>query len=203
MNGIRPTENATKEDSDAMKAQLDRRRPDDVRTLVVLICLAYGLRRGEVCGLNVADFRTHEGHPVLHVETLKQRDRRVKRLVPIAAEDAAILQKYVRQEHGTTPAATDPLILTAGARFPFRVGRLTARTIEYQLRRLRTAAGITKRLTAHSFRHGFATQLIQSGADLRTVQDLMGHASIASTQVYLHSTFGRGVEAIRRMGSGA
>ncbi|MBI5487419.1 MAG: tyrosine-type recombinase/integrase [Deltaproteobacteria bacterium] len=203
MRGARPTEPATAEDLDAMLARLDLRRTDDNRVAAILAALAAGLRRGEVCGLNVADFRKHEDQPVLHVETLKRRDQRVKRLVPLSPTQAATIAKYIRLEHGSDPEGSSPLFRTSGTRYPFRKDRLTARAVEYNIRRLRKRAGIERRLTAHSFRHGFATRLLQTGADLRTVQALLGHASIASTQVYLHSAFGRQVEAVRRLGDGA
>ncbi|MBI4918092.1 MAG: tyrosine-type recombinase/integrase [Acidobacteria bacterium] len=168
----------------------------------ILVALAAGLRRGEICNLNVADFRTHEDHPVLHVETLKRRGERVKRLVPLTPARAAIIVKWlsVRGRRNADPNA--PLFLTSKKHYPFREVRATARTIEYQLRRLRSEAGISRRITAHSFRHGFATRLLQGGTDLRTVQELLGHASIASTEIYLHTSFGRTAEAVERLEGG-
>ncbi len=200
--GIRPTEPATAADVEAMFAQLDLRRKEDIRVAAILVALAAGLRRGEICNLNMADFRTHEDHPVLHVETLKRRGERVKRLVPLTPARAAIISKWlgVRGRRNSDPNA--PLFLTSGKHYPFREERATARTIEYQLRRLRSEAGISRRLTAHSFRHGFATRLLQGGTDLRTVQELLGHASIASTEIYLHTDFGRTAEAVERLDRG-
>jgi integrase len=180
-----------------MRSKLDHRRHDHVRLAALLVALDSGLRRGEICGLNVSDFRDHEGCPVLHVATLKRRGR-VKRLVPLPPADAAVLKKFVRLEHGPAPTQEAPLFRTTGQRFPFRVCRLTPKAVAYNLARLLKAAGICKRLTAHSFRHGYATRLLQSGADLKTVQVLLGHASLSSTEVYLHSDFQRQVEAVRR-----
>lgn len=67
-------------------------------------------------------------------------------------------------------------------------GRLTARSIERIIKQLAIKAGIQKKVTPHVIRHSFATDLLQNGADLRSVQALLGHANIATTQVYTHVT---------------
>lgn len=66
--------------------------------------------------------------------------------------------------------------------------RLTARSVERLVKKYAAEAGITKKITPHSLRHGFATDLIQAGADLRSVQMLLGHAQITTTQIYTHFT---------------
>jgi site-specific recombinase XerD len=198
MTGVRPTETATREQIEKMKAQLDARKKEDVRILALLVALAAGLRAGEVRGLNVEDFKHHDGQPVLHVLTLKRRGKVVKRLVPLTTADAATLAKYVGQQHAKQTDAKAPLFTTSAKHYPFLEQRLTSKAITYHLRRLREQAGIDRRLTAHSFRHGFATSLLHAGADVRSVQELLGHASLASTEVYLHSSFARQVEAVAR-----
>ena len=67
-------------------------------------------------------------------------------------------------------------------------GPLTPRSIERLVARYALEAGITKRITPHTMRHTFATDLLRSGADIRSVQSLLGHASITTTQVYTHVT---------------
>ena len=67
-------------------------------------------------------------------------------------------------------------------------GPLTPRSIERLVQRYAKEAGITKRITPHTFRHTFATDLLMAGADVRAVQDLLGHASITTTQIYTHIT---------------
>ncbi|MBI2451087.1 MAG: tyrosine-type recombinase/integrase [Parcubacteria group bacterium] len=66
--------------------------------------------------------------------------------------------------------------------------RLTSRTIERLIKKYATQAGIAKKVTPHSLRHLFATDLLQNGADLRSVQSLLGHANVSTTQIYTHFT---------------
>lgn len=199
MIGSRPTQIATLDDVRAMLDALDNRRTSHVRVAAILHALAAGLRRGEVCGLTVADFCEVDGRRCLHVVTLKQR-REIMRLVPLGAIAAAGVAKYIAQEHGKTADPAAPLYRTAATRHPFAVGPLTGKGIACALRIAKRLAGQSRRLTAHSFRHGFATALVQTGADITTVKELLGHAHIGSTQRYLHTTRARCIEAVDRLG---
>ncbi len=67
-------------------------------------------------------------------------------------------------------------------------GRLTPRSIEMMIKIYAAKAGITKKVTPHVMRHSFATELLNNGADIRSVQQLLGHASITTTQIYTHVT---------------
>jgi integrase/recombinase XerC len=201
MPGQRPTEPTTPQDIEAMRAALDLRKRGDVRLAAMLVVLAHGLRRGELIALRVGDFRLNEDVSVLHTPTLKKRGAAVtKRLVPLSSvEDAALLQRYVKQEHGTQPDAEAPLFQTSDQHWPFRRVAATAKTVSYNLAQLRKRAGISKRLTAHSWRHGFATSLLRSGADVESVRQLLGHAHLGFTQRYVHSDFATQVAAVQRL----
>ena len=67
--------------------------------------------------------------------------------------------------------------------------RLTTRAVEQNLDKLSVKAGVQTHLNPHKLRHSFATELLQGGADLRSVQEMLGHASLAATQVYTHLDF--------------
>ena len=122
---LRPTEPFEVADVRRMKAALDLRRRADVRTAALLVALCLGLRQGEIQRLTVADVIVVGGTTCLSVETLKQRSaRRRRRLVPIAnVEDAALLGRYLRQEHGPSPERACLLFRTAGVDATETTGR--------------------------------------------------------------------------------
>ena len=196
----RPTEPLTGGEFAQMLACLDRRRRDDVRVGALLIALRVGLRRGEVIGLRLRDVLAVDGRVALSVRTLKQRSRRPReRVIPISNEDAAALVlKYVAQVHRAShPDA--PLFSTMGKHGPWMKTAITPKAIDYWVKRMAVRAGIRKRITAHSFRHGCATDMLRGGSDLRTVQQVLGHASIASTSAYLHTSYERCADAVARL----
>jgi integrase/recombinase XerD len=198
---LRPTRPFEPAEIRAMRATLDLRRRADVRLGALLVALCLGLRRGEIQRLTLGDVIVVGGNTCLSVETLKQRSARKRlRLVPVSrANDVALLERYVRQEHGASAERGELLFRTAATRYPFKKGPMTARAIEHAIKRLARRAGIDRRAHAHAFRHAFATELLRSGADLRVVQELLGHRSISSTAVYLHASFERCTEAVERL----
>ncbi len=179
----------------------DKRTTQGKRDAAVLSLLARtGIRKGELINLTIGDFAA--GPPAgVTVRTLKQRGKGKPRTIPLTAETAGLITDYLKTRvNGTIPAAADPLFLTSGKHGPWRARGLTASAVEGILARALAKAGITAHVTPHSLRHNFATKLLRSGSDLKTVQDLLGHRSIGSTQVYLHSHPSRLREAVTGLG---
>ena len=137
---------------------------------LLLLLYGAGLRIGEALGLT--------GAALPLGETLRVTGKRNKtRVVPILPAVAGAVARYV--EVCPYPIAKDaPLFLGA------RGGPLAPGVVRASVRTARRALGLSERTTPHALRHSFATHLLAGGADLRSLQELLGHASLASTQVY-------------------
>lgn len=134
-----------------------------------------GLRVSELCGLRVSnvDFREQ----LLRVQGKGRKERQV----PIGEPALAAIQLYWLQLP-EPPTAEQPVFL-AGRDKPAAV---SPRVIQLRLKRYLAAAGLDPHLTPHKLRHSYATHLLDAGADLRSVQELLGHAHLVTTQVYTH-----------------
>ncbi len=158
----------------------------DFRELAILETLyATGMRLSEIAGLNLADLD-------LVSDQVKVRGKGKKeRLLPLGSYAVRALRRYYR--------ARDQLLagLPAGkgdqraAFLSHRGARLTPRGIQGIVRRCFAAIGARAGLKTHSLRHSFATHLLDAGADLRAVQELLGHSSLSTTQVYTHTSVER------------
>jgi integrase/recombinase XerC len=136
-----------------------------------------GLRIGELCALKVADIDAHER--VVRVRGKGGKER----LVPIGAPALRALREY--WEHlPQTPGPADPAFLAGTA----LVDPVYPRLVQLRLKHYLERAHLDPRLTPHKLRHSYATHLLDAGADLRSVQELLGHAHLATTQVYTHVT---------------
>jgi len=195
----RPTEFLEADEVRRLLSMPDRRTHQGRRDAAVLRVLAEaGLREGELCSLVVENVKTVQGRECLHFESLKKRSgRRVLRIVPLTAEAVAEIRRYWLAEYRTsTPANELPVFRTLGQRGPYAKGPLTPKAVDGIVSRSVLLAGIRKRVTPHSLRHTCATALLRAGADLETVRVILGHASIATTARYLHSTVERSAEAV-------
>lgn len=114
-----------------------------------------------------------------------------ERMVLFGATAAQALTQYVHHER-VAPSAGDPLFTNPRGR------RLTTRTVQNVVRRWAAQAGLPPSTTPHTLRHSFATHLLDGGADLKTVQQLLGHANLATTQVYTHVSVERLREAVAK-----
>jgi integrase/recombinase XerC len=134
------------------------------------ILYASGLRVAECCGLDVEDLDGALGT----VRVLGKGAR--ERVVPVG--EAALLAVAAYLE--LSPATSGPLFRNR------RGGRLTTRSVHRIVRYEARAAGLARRVTPHTLRHTFATHLLGEGADLRLIQELLGHRRLSTTQRYTH-----------------
>jgi integrase/recombinase XerC len=138
-----------------------------------------GLRVSECCALDLDDVDRQERDVALvHVRRGKGGKAR---LVPVGGKALAALDAYleVRDRLAGDPSGQSALFRN------HRGGRLTVRAVQQHMRRDVIRAGVPS-ATPHALRHSFATHLLDGGADLRAIQELLGHASLSSTQVYTH-----------------
>lgn len=161
---------------------LDAPPPDEpigIRDRAILELLyACGLRVSELTGLD----RHRVDLPNLQVRVIGKGNK--ERRVPMGEEARERLHRYLEGPYRAW-SATRP----TEAVFVGRRGHRMSRESVWQLvRRWTQVAGVTARVSPHTFRHSFATHLLEGGADLRTVQTLLGHASISTTQLYTHLT---------------
>jgi integrase/recombinase XerD len=134
------------------------------------------LRRAEIAGLDLYDLDT-AGELV----RVRQGKGRKDRYVPVGAHALEALRRYIHQARPELVASPkEPALFVAA----ITRRRLHVKTLNWIVRRHAEAAGIGRRVTPHVLRHTCATHLLQGGADLRHVQAILGHASIATTQVY-------------------
>jgi integrase/recombinase XerD len=161
----------------------DAQQPAGIRDRALLELLyAAGLRISEALSLDREDLSLDGGY----VRVIGKGDR--ERLVPVGDVALRALRVYlddVRPEwlaKGPAARRGGPLFVTPRGR---RMGRMDAWRL---LRRAALRAGLTAHVSPHTLRHSFATHLLEGGADLRVVQELLGHASITTTQLYTHLT---------------
>jgi len=136
-----------------------------------------GLRVSEVVGLNDGDIDLEEG-----LARVRGKGRK-ERLSPLGRFAVAALQKYAyhRERSVKEPAGKNAPV------FVNRFGRrLTTRSVARMLEKYIQQTGLDQRTTPHTLRHSFATHLLDRGADIRSVQELLGHKSLVTTQIYTH-----------------
>ncbi|NNK48003.1 MAG: tyrosine-type recombinase/integrase, partial [Gemmatimonadetes bacterium] len=135
-----------------------------------------GLRISELIGLRVRDLSLEDGLVSVH----GKGDRH--RIVPLGGRAVRVLQRYLRERRPDLDRGRSD-----GVVFLNQHGRPLSRMGAWKIvgKHVRNA-GIEKRVTPHTFRHSFATHLLEGGADLVAVQEMLGHADISTTQIYTH-----------------
>jgi site-specific recombinase XerD len=154
------------------------------KCLVVLL-LSTGMRRSEVAQISLEDLDLENRQLLVHGKGAKER------VVPLADQAVAAIQEYVPQRKKTESHRL----------FVSQFGKpINGRAISRMLQRTLQKAGLSGRgITPHKLRHTFATHLIRSGADVRTVQELLGHADIGTTARYLHSDVRTKLAAVEKL----
>jgi integrase/recombinase XerC len=165
--------------------EVEGRDAASVRARAVLELLyATGIRCSELVGLDLPEVD-------LAGRTIRVLGKgRKERIVPFGKSAAVALQEYLamRRPRG---GRSDALFLGSGG------GRLTDRAVRELVRRRVRSLALTQKITPHTLRHAFATHLLERGADLRAIQELLGHASLSTTQRYTHVSTRQMVEAYR------
>lgn len=150
---------------------------------IIELLFSGGLRVSELCKLNRGDINLEKKEFVVRGKGSKDRP------IFIDASAASRVRDYLAVRHDALPALF--LNNSKNSGIPDTSGdyrRLTTRSIQRIIEKYTRAAGITKHVTPHTLRHSFATDLLMNGADIRSVQSLLGHSNISTTQIYTHIT---------------
>jgi integrase/recombinase XerC len=136
-----------------------------------------GLRISELCGLNAADVDFEERSARVMGKGKKER------VLPIGEPALAAIRNYWSLLE-RTPVGNAPVFVAETS----KGGPMSPRILQSRLKKYLAMAGLDPQLTPHKLRHSYATHLLDAGADLRSVQELLGHAHLVTTQVYTHLT---------------
>jgi len=139
---------------------------------------ASGMRVSELVSLNPGDVNTREGFVRCFGKGHKER------IVPIYEQAARLVKEYVEETRPKLARKKNEVALFLNP----RGDRLTRQGFWQKLKEYAKSAGLDSRISPHTLRHSFATHMLSGGADLRAVQELLGHANISTTQIYTHLT---------------
>ncbi len=169
----------TVEEIDRIIASVDMSKVEGQRNRAIIETLySCGLRVSELCNLHMSDLYLEEGFMRVEGKGSKQR------LVPVSPRAVNELQTYFQQRMAMSnikPGHEDYVFLS------FRRGTKLSRIMVFHfIKELVELAGIQKTVSPHTFRHSFATHLLEGGANLRAIQMMLGHESIGTTEIYTH-----------------
>ena len=166
------------EEIELLIGAIDLSSPEGTRNKAILETMySCGLRVSELVGLKISGLYLDIGF----IRVIGKGDK--ERLVPIGSDAIKCIKIYkdtVRSHQSVSEKNQDILFLNR------RGNALSRVMIFYIIKSLATAAGITNVISPHTFRHSFATHLVEGGADLRAVQEMLGHESITTTEIYTH-----------------
>lgn len=157
---------------------IDLSRKEGIRNRAILETMySCGLRVSEVVGLRISCVDEVEGM----VKVIGKGNK--ERIIPIGELALDTIARYIEEYRNFVDVETD----YEDTLFLGRRGReLTRQMVFTMLRRTTHEAGIRKQVSPHTFRHSFATHLMESGADIRVVQEMLGHSSVSTTEIYTH-----------------
>lgn len=162
---------------DAIVAAIDLSKAEGQRNKAIIETLyGSGLRVSELIGLKMSRMYTQEGYMLVEGKGSKQR------LVPLSPQALKHIELWLTDRNSLKIKKGDEDILFLNR----RGGRLTRAMIFTIVKDLTALAGIHKKVSPHTFRHSFATHLLENGANLRAIQQLLGHESITTTELYTH-----------------
>jgi integrase/recombinase XerD len=168
----------TFEEIEEIIAQIDLSKPEGTRNKAMLETLySCGLRVSELVNIR----RSHLYLDIGFIRVIGKGDK--ERLIPIGSSAAKYLQIYlqeIRSKMNDSKGTEDIVFLNR------RGGKLSRIMVFYIIKDLASKANIKKIISPHTFRHSFATHLVEGGADLRAVQEMLGHESITTTEIYTH-----------------
>ena len=165
------------EEIDAMIAALPPDKAETLRNHAIIETLyGSGLRVSELVGLKLRQVSLDDGYMIVTGKGGKQR------VVPMSPVSAELTREYLEERAAgpIKPEGSDILFLNR------RGAPLTRVMVFYIIRDAASMAGIQKKVSPHTLRHSFATHLLEGGANLRAIQEMLGHESIATTEIYLH-----------------
>ena len=164
------------EEVTAILDSVDLKKPGGKRDRAILeVLYGCGLRVSEAANLRISHIHIAEGF----IDVIGKGDK--QRLVPIGEMAADAIQSYMEERFPPASRQYDDLL------FLNRFGKPLSRVAIFKLvKKQAQAAGVHKEISPHTFRHSFATHLIENGADLRIVQEMLGHESILTTEIYTH-----------------
>ena len=168
----------TAEEIEAIESTIDQSLPEERRDYIIIEMLySCGLRVSELCELCISDLFLKEGYMRVRGKGSKQR------LVPMSERMIKLLEMWLqeRSEMDIKQGEEDYVFLSHR-----RKKRLSRITVFHNIKVYAERAGITKNISPHTFRHTFATHLLEGGANLRAIQAMLGHESIGTTEIYTH-----------------
>ncbi len=186
------------EELEAILKQPDIRTPQGLRDKAILdLFFSTGLRVSELCNLKRDDINLEKSEFSVMGKGGKVRvvflDQEAKESIKRYLTSRSDKNDYLFISYGHTNKPSAIRLQTSAEKTSENGGRktesgMTPRSVQRMIRKYAKAAGITKHVSPHTLRHSFATDLLMNGADLRSVQSLLGHASVTTTQIYTHVT---------------